>query len=486
MSGSKRADHAAASRRLPSKVVAHEGHLAKDFRAPRPTADERLAAGKALRAKFPFESLAAYVPNPKRKDPVAMLEAQNRTRIQELVPLRFARMLTSPFAFMRGSAAIMAADLATSRNTGITVQACGDAHLANFGAYASAERELVFAINDFDETLPGHWEWDLKRLAASAAVAARFLGGNKADAEAGARAVVAGYRRRVREYARMGYLDVWYTKIGKKEILAGLPRRDRVQVEQGFAKARRHTALQTLTKMAELADGQYRLIEQPLLLVRETHTDSGQPILEALESWLQSYIGSLQGDRHRLLARYRMVDVARKVVGVGSVGTRCWIVLFQGADASDPLILQVKQAQLSVLQPYLGRKMPYASEGQRVVVGQRMIQGSSDIFLGYGRVGDVDFYVRQLRDMKGGIELKPGETTQASLRDYCGLCAWALAHAHAKSGDAARIAGYVGKSERFDEAMGRFALAYASQTERDYEALAAAAKKGRIPVAKSL
>lgn len=450
--------------------------------APRPTVAERRAAGKALRERVRRAAHAEYRPSPQRPDPVAILEAQARTRLPELVPIRYARMLASPFAFLRGSAAVMAADLAPGPTTGILVQACGDMHVSNFGVFASAERNLVFGINDFDETLLGPWEWDLKRLAASAVVCARFVGGDKADGQAAAQAAVRTYRERMQEYAEMGHLAVWYARIDEDAVLEVLSPKARRKAEKAMAKARQRTHLQVLGKMADLVDGQQHIVEERPLIVRETHTVSGRPIAEALDLFLQSYFASLGGDRQQLLGRYRLLDVARKVVGVGSVGTRCWVALFGGVDEDDPLFLQVKEAQPSVLAPYTAAS-PYANEGQRVVVGQRTIQGAPDIFLGWGEQDGIHFYVRQLRDMKGGAEFEPGKTKLSNFVENCGLCGWALALAHAKSGDAAMIASYAGKSERLDEAMAAFAQAYADQTERDHDALARAAKQGRIQVA---
>jgi uncharacterized protein (DUF2252 family) len=454
------------------------------FTVPRPSVGERMAAGKALRDKLPREKHGEFRLHPKRQDPVSIIEEQAKTRLPFLVPIRHSRMLASPFAFLRGSAAVMSADLAQTPTTGITVQACGDMHVANFGVFASAERTLVFGINDFDETLPGPWEWDLKRLAASAVVCGRFLGANRALCEESARAVVKSYRKRMREYAKMSYLDVWYARIDENDVLNAQPSpmwRKRAQQTMDKAKKRGH--LQVLDKMAELVGNQQRIIEVRPFIVRETHTESGRPIEEALGKFLENYFQSLADDRKVILARYRIVDVARKVVGVGSVGTRCWVILMQGNQSDDPLFLQVKQAEASVLASYAGASGSYANNGQRVVVGQRIIQGAPDIFLGWCEVDAGQFYVRQLRDMKGGADLDRETANVESLAYYGALCGWALALAHAKSGDPAMLAGYLGKSGVMDEAISRFASAYADQTERDHAALAAAARQGRIPVA---
>jgi uncharacterized protein (DUF2252 family) len=457
--------------------------LLDKFITPRPSVGERMTAGKALRDKLPREKHGEFRLHPKRQDPVSIIQEQGKTRLPFLVPIRHSRMLASPFAFLRGSAAVMAADLAHTPTTGITVQACGDMHVANFGVFASAERTLVFGINDFDETLPGPWEWDLKRLAASAVVCGRFLGADRVLCEEGARAVVRSYRKRMREYAEMKYLDVWYASIGERDVLNAQPSPTwRKRVKQIIAKAKKRGHLQVLDKMAELVDNQHRIVEIRPFIVRETHTEAGRPIAEALGMFLDKYFRSLPDDRKGLLARYRILDVARKVVGVGSVGTRCWVVLMQGNEVDDPLFLQVKEAQASVLAPFAGAS-GYVNNGQRVVVGQRIIQGAPDIFLGWGEVDGYDFYVRQLRDMKGGAELDRETTPLENLPDYGALCGWALALAHAKSGDAAMLAGYLGKSGVMDEAIARFAVAYADQTEQDHKVLAAAARQARIPVA---
>ena len=444
-----------------------------------------MAAGKALREKVPHEQHGQFRPAPRRHDPVDVLEQQARTRIPSLVPIRYARMLASPFAFLRGSAAVMAADLATTPVTGLAVQACGDMHVANFGVFASAERNLVFGINDYDETLPGAWEWDLKRLAASAVVAARFLGGDAVVCGESSRAVVRSYRKRMRDYATMGYLDVWYSRIGDRDIIASIPPEARANAERIMGKARERGHVQVLDKMTELVDDRHRIVEIRPFIVRQTHTPDGMPIAEALGRTLDLYLASLPDDRKPLLARYRIQDCAMKVVGVGSVGTRCWVLLLKGNGGDDPLFLQYKEAQPSVLAPY--SKAPrQESEGKRVVVGQRIIQGAPDIFLGWGiQKGGTHFYVRQLRDMKGGLEFDPAKVRIKNFPVYCKLCGWALALAHAKSGDPAAIAGYLGKSDGMDEAVARFAEAYAAQTERDYQSLAKAAKQKRIKVAQT-
>ncbi len=453
------------------------------FKSKQLSIEERFAAGKELREKFPRIRQGEYKPAVDRADPVSILEEQAKTRLPDLVPIRYARMLTSPFAFLRGAAAIMAADLnANGETTGITVQACGDMHVANFGVFASAERNLIFGINDFDETFPGPWEWDLKRLVASIVASGRFLGANKNLCEESVMAAVSSYRKRMKQYAYMGNMELWYSTINAKDVLKVLNPSARKGAEKIMGKARQRTHMQVLGKMTDLVDKEYRLKVNAPFIVRETHTQAGRPIDEALGLLLESYFKSLAYDRKMLLKHYRIVDVARKIVGVGSVGTRCWIIFLTGNNSNDPLFLQVKEAQPSVLDQFL-KDPRHTNHGRRVVEGQRMIQGAPDIFLGWGEQDGIHFYVRQLRDMKGGVEFDPKTTKVENLPQYSSVCAWALALAHAKSGDAAMIAGYAGNSEELDEAMVKFAFAYADQTEKDFNALAAAAKNGRIKVA---
>ncbi len=380
----------------------------------------------------------------------------------------------------------MIQDIASAPTTGLTVQACGDMHLANFGAFASAERNLVFGINDFDETYPAAWEWDLKRLVASAVVTGRFLGADRPLCQQAVRATVQSYRQHLNEYAELGYLDLWYVNITEAELLKKLPDEMKAEAARLIAKARKSNHLQVLAKMTDLIDNQQHIIEAPPLVVRVETTPSGQPMRRAIEQLLQNYLESIGADRQFLVSRYRILDVARKVVGVGSVGTRCWVVYLQGKDAGDPLFLQVKEAQPSVLAPYaealLGHNMPDDHQGHRVVAGQRLIQSAPDIFLGWGEQDGVDYYIRQLRDMKGGVKLEPGKFNPVGLPNYCEICGWALALAHAKSGDAAMLAGYIGKSQALDNALVKFAEAYADQTERDHEQLVAAIRQKRLPV----
>jgi uncharacterized protein (DUF2252 family) len=450
-----------------------EGVLVESFMIKRPSVGQRMAAGKALRKHVPRAAQSVYEKRADRPDPVEILERQSATRVRKLVPVRYGRMLANPFAFLRGSAAIMASDLSRLPITGTRVAACGDAHVKNFGVYASAERNLVFSINDFDEVYVGPWEWDLKRLAASAVVATQFMGGNKAQSEQAARQCVRFYRKRIYRYAEMGYLDVWHDRIDERAVLDSLAPRERRTAYAIIDKVRH---IRPLEKLTQQVNGIHRFIEDVPLIVRETRSESGAPIKLMLDRFLRAYIDSLAYDRRVLLSRYQIVDFARKVVGVGSVGTRCWVLLLQGIDGDDPLFLQVKEAQASVLEPYSDLKLPFDHEGRRVVFGQRLTQASPDIFLGWGRVDGHEFYIRQLAELKGDTEFESVET----FHDYCGLCGWALALAHAKSGDPAVIAGYCGKSDALDEAIRKFAMSYAKQTEQDYEALVKAKHVGRI------
>jgi len=450
--------------------------------SPQATVKARIAAGKALRKLVPRAVHGEYQPSPGRADPIAILEAQAETRLPDLVPVRHARMLASPFAYLRGSAAVMIADLAPAPTTGLKVQACGDMHVANFGVFASAERNLVFGINDFDETHPGGaWEWDLKRLVASAVVAGRFIEMDAEGCRQAARAVVSGYRKALHDYAHMGWLELWYASISEAQVLEFLPSKIARRAARGMARARGRNHAQVLEKLTDLIDAQHRIIEAAPLIVRRTHTVEGLPLAHGIGDWLQGYLASLSLDRQHLLSRYRYVDAARKVVGVGSVGTRCWVVYLQGRDSGDPLFLQIKEAQPSVLAPYLSEESQFDNQGHRVVAGQRLIQGAPDIFLGWGRKSSHDYYVRQLRDMKGGVDF--ATLRKSTLPHYCRLCGWALALAHAKSGDAAMLAGYVGKGEELDHALARFGEAYADQTDFDYQLLKAAAAQGRLAVA---
>jgi uncharacterized protein (DUF2252 family) len=441
------------------------------------TVAERESTGRQRRKQAPRGSHADWQATDGRDDPVALLEGQAATRVPELVPIRYGRMLQSPFTFLRGSALVMARDLATTRVSGIDVQCCGDAHLSNFGLFASPERNLVFDINDFDETLPGPWEWDIKRLAASIEVAGRDNAYTPGQREESVRAMVESYRLAMAHFASIGHLEVWYARATVDTLLSLIPTDDaRRRAERQVEKARRRTSLRALERLTQVVDGRRRIIDDPPVV---EHVAAEHMVDDLRRAW-QSYLDSLTEERRHLLGRYRFVDAARKVVGVGSVGTRAFIVLFEGRDANDPLFLQFKEAQPSVLEGP-GRTSEYANQGQRVVVGQRYMQAASDMFLGWMDGGQgIDFYWRQLRDMKGSIEisrLPPDEMVM-----YAQTCGWVLARAHARSGDRIAIAAYLGKSDRFDRAITRFATAYADQTERDHATLATAAKQGRIRV----
>jgi uncharacterized protein (DUF2252 family) len=436
---------------------------------------DRITSGKSLRDKCPRDTHATWQPPANRRDPIDILEESNQGRVPELIPIRYGRMLRSPFTFLRGSAALMAYDLATTPNIGIQVQACGDCHLLNFGLFATPERHLVFDLNDFDETHPAPWEWDLKRLAASFVVAGRDSRLSDKDAQAAAIACVRSYREHLREYSRMNPLEVWYTRLDMEDIIAAAPdQKTKKDREQMTKKAHQRVIEHLYPKLVTETAGQHRFADQPPLLFHVNDPDLEQRMREGLEDYRQT----LSDERRVLLDRYRMEDYAMKVVGIGSVGTRCSIILMF-SEENNPLILQVKEARRSVLEPYT-QQSQYDNQGQRVVVGQRLMQSSSDIFLGWVRSRQLgyDFFLRQLRDMKFSIPVEGASAGQ--LQRYAEFCGWTLARAHAKSGDAATISGYLGKGSQFDQAMGEFALAYADQTERDHAALVKAVKTGRV------
>ena len=441
---------------------------------------QRRERGRAARRVVPRGDQAEWAPAPDRPDPIDLLEAQARDRIPDLIPIRYARMMASPFAFMRGAAIIMAHDLAGTPKTGIRAQLCGDAHLLNFGAYASPERALLFDLNDFDETLPGPWEWDIKRLAASFVVAGRENGFDATECREAAQASVASYRQRMAEFSEMRELEVWYSRVGEQEVrglLSDARKATAKKLSKSVRKARGRHSLQALSKLTRVVDGRRMIDDDPPLLVR---IPEGDEIRAQTYAILEGYKRTLQEDRRHLLGRYRFVDVARKVVGVGSVGTRAYVVLLEGRDENDPLFLQIKEAGASVLEGHV-LSSNYKHHGHRVVAGQRLMQAASDIFLGWFRgKGGRDFYWRQLKDMKGSANIEGMAPDELVL--YAGLCGWTLARAHARSGDRVQIAAYLGKSERFDGAVADFAGAYADQTERDHAALCAAVKSGRLPV----
>jgi len=453
---------------------------------PQLSIDERIAIGKKIRQKIPRSTNAHYQTLSSRRDPVSIIMEQNQARIQELIPIRHARMLTSPFAFLRGTAKIMIEDIGKQATSKIPVLANGDMHVSNFGIYATAERNIVFSMNDFDETYPGAWEWDIKRLTTSAVVCAQFLGGDHVECEGAARAVVKAYRERMANYAKETYLSIWYKTIQMQEILATLSAEAQKETAAIVAKAQSRTQLQLFEKMAHLVNDHPQIMSTGSLLTRDANLESNHKTELLEEAILKSYIESLNYDRRNLLERYQVLDIARKVVGVGSVGTRCWVILLQGVNDKDPLFLQIKEAQHSVLEPFSHKTLPFPNQGRRVVFGQRTVQGAPDIFLGWGQLQDgLQFYVRQLSDMKGGIELSPGKTKLSFFKEYCNMCGWALALAHAKSGDPAILSGYCGSSDELDTSFAQFAFAYAKQNERDYEAMQQAANSGRIAVAKN-
>ncbi|MGW4692441.1 DUF2252 domain-containing protein [Kitasatospora cineracea] len=444
-----------------------------DTPAPYLTVAERTEAGRAARKRAPRSTAGHWRPAADRPDPLAVLRAQAESRLPDLVPIRNGRMAASPFAFLRGAAAVMAGDLATAPDSGLTVQLCGDAHLVNFGLFASPERALLFDLNDFDETLPGPFEWDVQRLAASLAVAAQENGESPESAHRVVLEAVRAYRERIRQLAGLGELPVWYRRIDADELLTSLKGKPRQRIAADLAAARRRDSLQAAGKLTETtASGRRRFKDQPPL-IEHVGFDTDE-----VRSLLADYRTTLPEERGRLLDRYRYVDTARKVVGVGSVGTRCFVVLLQGRDADDPLVLQVKEAQASVLEPYAGPSR-YDHHGQRVVAGQRLTQAASDIFLGWmtGPAGR-HFYWRQLRDMKGSAEV--GEMTTRGLRAYAALCGAALARAHARSGDRIAIAAYLGRTDTFDRAVAAFAHHYAGLNTADHARLAAAIAAGEV------
>jgi uncharacterized protein (DUF2252 family) len=435
---------------------------------------EQVEAGVRERERVPRRALGAWEPAPDRPDPIAILEAQGESRIQELLPIRYGRMAVSPFTFYRGAAAVMAADLAPAPRTSLRVQVCGDAHLSNFGVYASPERTLVFDLNDFDETLPGPFEWDVKRLAASFAVAGRSLGWKPALSQRAITFAMGSYRLRMAEFARNGALDTWYSKLALEDLRAYLPRDRRVGIDLAIERAQRRDNLGALRKVTEVVDGRRRLVDQPPLMVRVT--DPG--LEERLHDVFRDYRRTLAPERRQLLSRYRFVDLARKVVGVGSVGTRCWVAYLEGADEGDPLFLQVKEAGPSVLEAHLGRAAE-RHPGQRVVNGQRLMQAASDVFLGWVTgPGGQHYYWRQLWDAKLSADLERFQ--EPGLLAYARACGWALARAHARSGSPISIAAYLGTSGRFEQSMVAFAEAYADQNDRDHAALVAAIDAGRL------
>ena len=466
-----------------------DGRQSKPKAMPHPTVAERTARGKAARAVSPRSEHGEWEPASDRRDPVELLEEQAASRVPELVPIRYGRMLVSPFTFFRGAAYPMAADLADAPRTGLEVQLCGDAHLSNFGAFAGPDRRLLFSINDFDETLPGPFEWDVKRLVASFAVAGRDRGFNAKQRQSINRAVTRSYREAIRGFAAMSNLELWYSRIDVDEIAALAARqgtgKQRKRFERNVAKARSKDSLRAFAKLTEIVDGEPRIASDPPLIVPIEEIVSGadkDELEEVVRGVIRSYRRTLSTDRRRLLERFRYVHAARKVVGVGSVGTRAWIVLMLGRDQNDPLFLQLKEAQPSVLEPFLANSS-FNNHGQRVVEGQRLTQAASDIMLGWIRLDAFDgvsrdFYIRQLWDGKGSALVETMNPQTMTM--YAKLCGNALAKAHARSGDAIAIASYLGAGDSFVRALASFAEAYADQNERDYHALREAVASGRV------
>ena len=475
--------------------------MAASTKVSHPSVDERRALGKEARNRTPPSSHTGWAAAADRPDPVGLLQEQNLTREPDLVPVRHGRMVVSPFTFYRGTARIMAADLDGTPTAGLNVQLCGDAHLSNFGAFASPERRLLFDLNDFDETLPGPFEYDVKRLAASFTIAARNNGFAKADTKAATLRSVAAYREAMASFAQMGTMDIWYAHLDEDELMSGVQsaaaeakkaskktakvaKQAEKTAKKSAAKAHTRDSLQALSKLGELVDGQYRIVSQPPIVVpardlEATYGLSADQMERMLREQFRAYRATLRDDQRRLLERFQLVDMARKVVGVGSVGTRAFIGLLQGRDQQDPLFLQVKEATRSVLEGHL-RKSRYRQPGERVVQGQRMMQAASDIFLGWtkGMQANRYFYWRQLRDMKASAEVEA--MVPGALAFYARICGWTLARAHARSGDPIAIAAYLGEDDGFDRSISDFAKRYADQNELDYQAFAEAIRSGRL------
>ncbi|HEY1651669.1 MAG TPA: DUF2252 domain-containing protein [Acidimicrobiales bacterium] len=457
---------------------------------------ERKAKGKQARTKVPRDTHARFEPGPDRPDPVALLESQAPSRVPELVPIRYGRMLVSPFTFFRGAALVMASDLATTARCGLSAQICGDAHLSNFGVFGSPERQLVFDCNDFDETLPGPWEWDVKRLAASVVVAGRNLGFSKTSRQESIIGLGQRYREVMREMAALSNLDVWYSKVEIQGLVDALKQKATTSGSKAEAhmaeaaskttsKAMTKDSMRALNKLTHVVDGVRQIVSDPPLIVPIEELFPGAETEEHLgvfREMIRKYRQSLPTDRRYLLEEYKFSQLARKVVGVGSVGTRCWIVLMHGPRHDDVLFLQAKEAEASVFERFT-KKSSYANHGARVVAGQRLMQASSDILLGWQRTSGLDgvprdYYVRQLQDWKGSIDTE--DAIPQGMKVYAELCAHTLARAHARSGDRIAIASYLGNNPSFEKALTRFAESYADQNERDYEAFVAACKSGRL------
>ena len=465
------------------------GSEPKPRKALHPSREERVAKGKAARQQAPLESHAELALPDTRPDPVELLESQGANRVPELVPIRYGRMATSPFAFYRGAALVMATDLAASPGTDLKAQLCGDAHLSNFGVFGSPERHLLFDINDFDETAPGPFEWDVKRLAASLEIAGRGNAFKRKDRRAIVLAAVASYREAMRLFASDTNLAVWYARLDVdqafKDIRGQLSLEGARRTEAALVKARTRDSMTAQAKLTTLVDGQPRIVDEPPLIETVERLFPGHDrdeLLHEMRVLVRSYRASLPSDRRHLIEQYALVDMARKVVGVGSVGTRCWILLMQGVDGQDPLFLQAKEASPSVIELVTG-SVRRGQSGQRVVHGQRLMQAASDIFLGYQRVNGLDgverdYYIRQLRDWKMSIPVEVMVPTGMTV--YGRMCGWTLARAHARSGDRVAITSYLGRKDTFDNAVADFAVAYADQNERDHAALVAAIDTDRL------
>ncbi|MGZ4311425.1 MAG: DUF2252 domain-containing protein [Solirubrobacteraceae bacterium] len=450
---------------------------------------ESAERGRAARQAVPRSAHGEWSPAPDRPDPIGVLRAQAATRLQDLVPIRYGRMLVSPFTFYRGAAAVMAADLAATPDSGIVVQACGDAHISNFGGFAAQDRRLLFGPNDFDETLPGPWEWDVKRMAASVEIAGRDIGLAPDRRRSLVTDCVREYREAMRGFANESHLEVWYDRLNASELVdrfgGRLDRKGRVLFTKPFASARRKTSLRAVERLTERVDGELRFRSVPPLLVplaELVHPDDARRDTDIVGAAVERYNETIDEERRYLFASYRFVDMARKVVGVGSVGTRAWVLLFAGRGGRDPLVLQMKEAQASVLEPHLGASQ-FENHGERVVRGQRLSQAAIDVFLGWQRsVGldgnEHDFYMRQLWDWKASIDLS--RMTYGGLHAYTRACGWSLARAHARSGDRLAIAAYLGGGSAFDRAIARFSAAYADQNEIDHQRLADAATAGGV------
>jgi uncharacterized protein (DUF2252 family) len=461
--------------------------LYEHFLERNPSPQERFDFGKSIRKQVKRSSLGQFTVISDRQSPVDILLDQAKTRIPQYIPIRHARMAVDPFAFFRGGAAIMAKDLAGTPSPPIKVQLCGDMHVSNFGFFSTSERQLVFGINDFDETLPGNFDWDLKRLAASAMIASKQLGQDQAYGESIVRNISKFYRIYLHRYAAMPYVDLKRTYIDEKALTNAAKehgsKASQRYLKRILTKAKKNNNQGVLGKLTERTANGIRLLDNPPLMEHIEVSIHGGKIAELNDEGMNAYIQSLAPDRKYLLLRYKWIDWARKVVGVGSVGTSCWVMYFEGLDENDPLFLQTKQAQESVLAPYFP-ELKFDSEGERVVYGQSLIQGAPDLFLGHGKTSEIEFYMRQLRDMKGGISIGSDGITAKVFPDFAKLFGWALANAHARSGDPAVLAGYCGNSEAIDDALVNFAITYTKQNEHDYDTFLKAIKSGKLSCAK--